>query len=110
MLRLALWTLRAGKQHLAVNDRLLSANHTSETLLGRRVKKLQGTSLLKLVYAAQQSSVSGNLRTVRLGVVNVSPDVPCRRRDESYIDVAWSFHWSSHHRKLFGVGRPAAVV
>jgi len=87
------------------SDRFLTANEASHDLLGIPPENLKGTSLLDVVHVEEREVTLRTLRSARAGVTNVTSTLRCKRTNNTYAEIAWSFQWSSHYHTLFGVGR-----
>ncbi len=87
------------------SERFLTANEASHSLLGVTPEKLKGISLLDIVHPEERNVALRTLRSARGGIANVTLTIRCKRNDNKYAGIAWSFQWSPHYRTLFGVGR-----
>lgn len=92
------------------NGRVISVNAASLPLLGSEPEQLIGSLLTDLVHPDDRALWESACRQAQTGFVHAPVTLRLRRRDETFVTIAWSLRWSQYYSRLFGVGRPEGVA
>ena len=89
--------------------RFLSINEACVELLGLMPRQIVGRTMKEFLHPDHHAEWDGAYRQTTSGIANATVTLRFRRRDESFVPVAWSFQGSAHHRRIFAVGRVYAT-
>ncbi len=88
--------------------KFLTVNSASEAILGRGARELIGSSFCELHAVEDRPNVLSALHQVKTGFQTANLAARCLRKDKTLVTIAWSLQSSTHHPRIFGVGRASA--
>jgi PAS domain-containing protein len=92
------------------SGRVISVNAASLPLLDAEPEQMIGSLLTDLVHPDDRALWASASQQAQTGFVHVPVILRLRRRDETFVTIAWSLRWSQYYRRLVGVGRPEGVA
>jgi PAS domain S-box-containing protein len=90
------------------DGKFVTVNSASEAILGRGARDLIGSSFCELHAVEDRPDVLSALRQATTGFQTANLAVRCLRKDKTVVTIAWSLQSSTHHPRIFGVGRASA--